>query len=147
MKVFEKQLYQIESNFARHQIHLILEDMMNDQYISGAQYLQICKNQLIHETSTEIIRTVSNTMKRVFKQYIPVEYFEKITGEMFELLLDEVLVKGKITDKATRQTLLETIIYCCQNENHCSMVVKWLEDGFAQNTKGKKIDDMPLTTT
>lgn len=62
--------------------------MMKEDYVSGAQLLDICKNQLVNETAVDVLTDVLKFVIPVtIKSYIPVEYYEQSHKDVFELLL------------------------------------------------------------
>ena len=88
--------------------------------LSGAQVLEICKNQLKTESAADVI---SDTMKwlipAIIKKYLPLDLYEKNQGEIFEMILDGVLTSGSLKeDKSTKHLVMDALFTAARNEEH-----------------------------
>lgn len=73
-------------------------DMLKENYMSGAQVLNICKSQLVNETAGDVLTNVMRSIVPVIiKNYIPLENYEQFHAEMFSLFLT-ILCSGSIKD-------------------------------------------------
>ena len=76
-------------------------DMLKENYLSGAQVLNICKSQLVNETAVDVLTDVMRfVVPVVIKNYIPLENYESSHKDIFELFLG-ILAQGNITDEST----------------------------------------------
>jgi len=74
LSAFEGSLNKIESSISRKQLYYILFDMIKNNEISGAQWLNIVKKQMASEVSTDVISIVFKLMiPTVIGSYIPLE--------------------------------------------------------------------------
>ena len=77
LKAFEDNLISIEDSMSRKQIYNIMYDMLKENYLSGAQLLSICKQQLVKETAVDVLTDVMRfVIPVVIKNYIPLDIYE-----------------------------------------------------------------------
>jgi len=81
----------------------------------------------------------------VINNFIPVDYYEKAQGEIFELILDSILTGGSIKDNSTRHTVLEAMLPRARNENHITLLIKWFTENKVSNSAGKILEDVELS--
>ena len=75
--------------------------MLKENYLSGAQLLNICKRQLLKETGVDVLTDVMRfVVPVIIKNYTPLEIYEQTHAEIFELFLS-ILASGTITDMST----------------------------------------------
>jgi len=88
LAAFAGNLSKIEDALSRKQVYNIMYDMLKENYISGAQVLDICKSQLVQETAVDVLTDVMRSViPVVIKNYIPLENYEQSHKEIFELFL------------------------------------------------------------
>jgi len=115
-------------------------DMLKENDLSGAQLLQICKSQLVGETSVDVLTDVMRSVVPItIKNYIPLEIYEQSHHDMFELFLG-ILASGEIKDKSTQELVMEAIFTCARNEDHIEHLVNWFKSGFIHSLDGKKLE-------
>lgn len=77
LKVFETSLGKIEDSLSRKQIFNIMYDMLKENYLSGAQVLNICKTQLVNETAVDVLTDVMRfVVPVIIARYLPLENYE-----------------------------------------------------------------------
>ena len=107
MSVFAEKLGKIEDSLSRKQLYNIMYDMLKTQDLSGAQLVNICKQNLVEETEPDVIADLlggrNSIVQGTIKAYIPLEVFEKYNHDIFEMLL-AMLAKDSIKDKSTLQS-------------------------------------------
>ena len=142
---FEKNLSKIEDSMSRKQIFNIMYDMLKQNDISGAQLLNICKTQLVGETSVDVMTDVMRfVIPVVIKNYIPPEIYLKSHHDIFELFL-AILGSGTITDKATQHLVLDAILSSARNEDHIALLVNWFKDDVVTDEKGQKYEQLEIS--
>ena len=119
LTAFEKNLSKIEDSMSRKQLYNIMYDMLRAQDLSGARLLNICKSQVVTETSVDVINELMKfIIPGVIKNNIPISIYESSHHAIFELILDNVLTSGNLKDNATRHVVLEAMLSSCRNEDH-----------------------------
>ena len=82
----------------------------------------------------------------IIKSYIPVDRYEQEYHELFEMVLQELLVSGKFaTNASTMHLLVETAINYARNEEHIQMIKSWLEQGYATDKSGHRINGTEIS--
>lgn len=120
-------------------------DMLKENYLSGAQVLNICKTQLITETAVDVLTDVMRFVVPVIvKNYIPLENYVQFHGEMFVLFLG-ILAQGSIKDQSTQHLVLDATLSSARCEEHYEMLMNWLSTGFVHDANGQKIEDMAVS--
>ena len=102
LTAFEKNMTKIDDSMSRKQLYNIMYDMLRAQDISGVRLLNICKSQLVTETSVGVINDVMKfVIPSVIKNNIPLSIYESSHHDIFELILDNILTSGNLKDNAT----------------------------------------------
>ena len=136
----------IDDSMSRKQLYNIMYDMLRAQDISGVRLLNICKSQLVTETSVGVINDVMKfVIPSVIKNNIPLSIYESSHHDIFELILDNILTSGNLKDNATRHVVLEAMLSSARNEDHIQLVKKWFKDGYVTNSAGKKLEDVEVS--
>jgi hypothetical protein len=88
VSVFQNDLYKIKDALCRKLVIKLMHDMLKTQDVCGVQLFDLCKTQLVHETSSDVISNCLNMiMPIVIKSYLPTKYYEVKKREMFEMVL------------------------------------------------------------
>jgi len=135
LKAFEEKLSKIESSMSRKHLYMIMNDMVLSSHLTGAQLLEICKKQIAQDTAAEVITAVLRSIiPTIIKRYTPTEYYAQCHHDVFEMLVDNILPAGHITDTPTIHTVLDACITSIRNEDHYAHAIKWLDQGFVVTT-------------
>ena len=123
IKAFTEGLHKVKGSMNRKQIFNILYDMLQEGDISGAQLLDICLNNIPHETETNVLGDVFKfIIPSLIKKYLPSAKFllfhEQICDAVFKMLSSKDL-----KDKSTRHMLLDAFITSCKNQKHLHMLI------------------------
>ena len=136
MSVFAEKLGKIEDSLSRKQLYNIMYDMLKTQDLSGAQLVNICKQNLVEETEPDVIADLlggrNSIVQGTIKAYIPLEVFEKYNHDIFEMLL-AMLAKDSIKDKSTQHLVMDGLISCAVKESDIEMLINWFNTGFVHD--------------
>ena len=141
---FEQKLHLIEDSLARKHIYQTINDMLVKNDITGIKALKIIKNNMGSETSPEVISNLlGQVVPTIIKEHIPLKVYEQTYHEIFEIILDQILIKD--LQNATQHMVVEYLLGNARNEDHFQLVVKWFQDGFISNTKGEKLENVTVS--
>ena len=119
-------------------------DMIRENYMSGAQILQVCKSQLINETASDVLTTVARRIiPSVIKRYIPLEHYEQCHKDIFDLF-HGILSKNKIQDKATQNLFLDTVLSSARSDDNIEKIRSWFDSGYVHDTAGNKMESLEV---
>jgi len=98
---------------------MVMFDMLKKNDLSGAELLDICKKQMANESAPDVITQVLRIIiPTVIKQYTPTSNYNQCHHDMFEMMVDNILPGGHITDTPTIHTVLDACITSIRNEDH-----------------------------
>ena len=118
-----------------------MADMLVKNDISGVRLLNICKEQLVEETATDVLGIVYNLIiPKIILHYIPFDNFFKSHKDLFDMCLDKVLTDGKITDETTRQLVVNAMIGSAKNDQDILKLKQWFKEEKITNSAGKILD-------
>lgn len=120
--------------------------MLTDNDLAGARCMNIIKKNLPKETAVDVISNCLNlTIPLIIKMHIPVDMYEEQHKAVFEMILEQMLPGGHLTDNATKHLVVESLINSARNDEHIKVVEKWFYDGKLSALDGKPLESIELS--